>query len=135
MFGLGVRIGYYVQRYALILEESFLKPEKHTIRINLMIFVAATALSVLVQVSNLDPDVVYITLLLTFGYWYHLIVLVGWAVVARFRKDWRRIRNASIFPGHLFAAKYGSRRTVVDFPDRSIGVFGLLLGENDADTE
>jgi len=101
MFGLGVRISYYIQWYALILEERFLPPEMQVNRISLLTFVAATALSVLVQLSKLDPVVIYITLLLTFGYWYHLIFVAAWGIIAQTRKKWRKRWNASIFPQYL----------------------------------
>ena len=101
IIGLGVRIGYYIQWYALILEERFLPPEMQVIRISLLTFVAATALSVLIQLSDLDPIVIYITLLLAFGYWYHLIFVAAWGILAQTNKNWRKRWNASIFPQYL----------------------------------
>ena len=101
MIGLGVRIGYYIQWYALILEERFLPPEMQAIRIILLTFVAATALSVLVQLPKRDTVVTYITLLLTFGYWYHLVFVAAWGIISQTTKEWRKRWNASIFPRYL----------------------------------
>lgn len=98
LFGTGVRVGYYLQWYTLILEERYLDQEFPATKVSLLLFMVANALTVLIKIKELDPVVIYVTLLLTFGYWYNILPLIAWFFIALLSKKLRLNWNASIFP-------------------------------------
>ena len=71
MYGLGIRIGFYLQWYAGGFASWLALSEVVELRLTNSVFIAATFLALLIQVildvSNLQVVEVYIILLLTFG--------------------------------------------------------------------
>ncbi|OCL11387.1 hypothetical protein AOQ84DRAFT_423973 [Glonium stellatum] len=109
LFGLGVRIGYYLQWISMVVEEVYLRPEMQSVRVSLALFTSASFLALSIQVINtdIDPSLVYITLLLTFGYFFRLVPDIVWNTLKQYREEWRRESDASIFkrkknPNKLF---------------------------------
>ena len=89
MYGIGIRIGFYLQWYAAIfaslLARSKARSEVETLRFTITIFIAATFVALIAQVArdvdNLDVVEVYIILLLTFGYFLFLVPLYAWRLL------------------------------------------------------
>jgi hypothetical protein len=85
MYGLGIRIGFYLQWFSGIMS-SFLAPsEVEGLRFSNTFFIAATFLALLIltiqDVSSLHIVEVYIILLLTFGYFLFLVPLYLWRIL------------------------------------------------------
>jgi hypothetical protein len=85
MYGLGIRLGFYFQWYSSILASWFAPSEIEGLRFTNSLFVASTFLALIISAadntSNLQPVDIYITLLLTFGYYLFLVPLCVWRVV------------------------------------------------------
>ena len=87
MYGIGIRIGFYLQWYGGIFASWLAPSEVPGLRLTISIFIAATFLALLIQiirdVSSLEVVEVYIILLLTFGYYLFLVPLYIWRVLTR----------------------------------------------------
>ena len=86
MYGLGIRLDFYFQWYSSILA-SWLAPSKiEGLRFTNSLFVASTFLALIISIANdassLQPVNIYMTLILTFGYYLLLILLYAWRIVA-----------------------------------------------------
>lgn len=83
MYGLGIRIGFYLQWYGAILASWIAPSEINAMRFSNSLFVAATFLALIVQTakSELQPVEIYIVLLLTFGYYLYFVPLFLWRLV------------------------------------------------------
>jgi hypothetical protein len=85
MYGLGIRIGFYLQWYSSILASWFAHSEVEGLRLTNNLFVASTFLALIISTSNgasnLQAVDIYITLLLTFGYYVFLIPVYAWRIV------------------------------------------------------
>jgi hypothetical protein len=86
MYGLGIRLGYYLQWFGSVLAAWIAPGEVEGLRITNTLFVAATFLALLIQVGeNQSPEQgglqtveVYIVLLLTFGSAFGLVPILLW---------------------------------------------------------
>ena len=85
MYGIGIRIGFYLQWYGAIFASWLARSEVETLRFTITIFIAATFVALIAQVArdvnNLDVVEVYIILLLTFGYFLFLVPLYAWRLL------------------------------------------------------
>ena len=85
MYGIGIRIGFYLQWYGAIVASWLARSEVETLRFTIIIFIAATFVALIAQVArdvdNLDVVEVYIILLLTFGYFLSLVPLYTWRLL------------------------------------------------------
>ena len=83
MYGLGIRIGFYLQWYGGIMATMIAKSEIVGLRISNALFIAATFLALLIQVANnkLRLVEIYIILLLTFGSYLYFVPLYVWRVI------------------------------------------------------
>lgn len=96
MYGLGIRIGFYLQWFGTILASWIARSEVQGMRFSNSLFVSATFLALIVQVSQnaLRPVEIYIVLLLMFGAYLYIVPLYIWRLVT-----WGRIRlDPSMFP-------------------------------------
>lgn len=88
MYGLGIRIGFYLQPYAGDLASWLALSEVDGIRLTNSVFIAATFLALLIQVivdvSNLQVVKVYVILLLTFDYYLFLVPLYIWRLLIKY---------------------------------------------------
>lgn len=83
MYGLGIRLGYYLQWYGGILASLLAPKEVSGARFALALFISATFLALIIQTAqrNLYIVEVYIILLLTFGAYISLVPLFLWRLV------------------------------------------------------
>lgn len=85
MYGLGVRLGFYLQSYSSILASWLAPSEIDGLRFTNSLFVASTFLALIISTatgaSNLQAVDIYVTLLLTFGSYLFLIPLYAWRIV------------------------------------------------------
>jgi hypothetical protein len=85
MYGLGIRLSFYLQWYSSILALWLALSEIEGLRFTNSLFVASAFLALIISTSNdasgLQPVGIYVTLLLTFGYYLFLIPLYAWRVV------------------------------------------------------
>jgi hypothetical protein len=83
MYGLGIRIGFYLQWYAAIIASWLARSEVPGLRINLAFFISATLLALIIQTAqnNLQIVEIYIILLLTFGSYLSLVPVFAWRLV------------------------------------------------------
>ncbi|KAF2866802.1 hypothetical protein BDV95DRAFT_598690 [Massariosphaeria phaeospora] len=99
MYGLGIRIGYYLQWSGGLLAAWICPREVPTLRLTRTLFVASTFLALLTQVpepGNLEVVEIYITLLFTFGSGLYLLPIFIWRLVTKGdpRKDPSRFPKA-----------------------------------------
>jgi hypothetical protein len=91
MYGIGIRLGFYLQWFAVMLSTFLhISEELSGIRFGLICFRAATFLALVVMTASGSATVMdmYITLLLCFGYYYFLIPLFLWRILSRFDVDY-----------------------------------------------
>jgi hypothetical protein len=83
MYGLGIRLGFYLQWYGAIIASWLARSEVQGLRLTLAFFIAATFLALIIQTiqNNLQTVEIYIILLLTFGSYLSLIPLFAWRLL------------------------------------------------------
>lgn len=106
MYGLGIRIGFYLQWYAGDLASWLVPSEVNGIRLTVSVFIAATFLALLIQVildvSNLQVVEVYIILLLTFGYFLFFVPLYIWRLLTGYNPAFDPTRFPHVRPGQIY---------------------------------
>lgn len=107
MYGLGIRIGFYLQWFAVDLASWFAPSEVNAIRLTNSIFIAATFLALIIQVSlnvsNLQVVEVYIILLLTFGYYLFFVPLYTWRLLTGYNPALDPFRFPHVPPGRVYS--------------------------------
>ena len=107
MYGLGIRIGFYLQWYAGDLASWFAPSEVQGIRLTNSVFIAATFLALLIQIirsiSNLQVVEVYTILLLTFGYYLFLVPLYAWRILTGYNPALDPTRWHQVWPGEVYS--------------------------------
>ena len=107
MYGLGIRIGFYLQWYAGDLASWFAPSEVDGIRLTNSVFIAATFLALLIQVirdiSNLQVVEVYIILLLTFGYYLFLVPVYAWRLLTGYNPAFDPTRFPQVWTGEVYS--------------------------------
>lgn len=85
MYGLGIRLGFYLQWIGSIIASWLAPSEVPAIRFGINVFVAATFLALVIltgrDVQSLEVVETYIILLLTFGSYAYLVPLFAWRVL------------------------------------------------------
>ena len=104
MYGLGIRIGFYLQWYGTILATWIAKSEVPGMRLANSLFVSTTFLALVIQIvrNNLRPVKIYIILLLTFGAYLYFVPLYIWRLLIGCTPRWDpsrypRVRNGKVF--------------------------------------
>jgi len=107
MYGIGIRIGFYLQWYAGIAASWMAPSEVPGLRFTISLFIAATFLALLIQilrdVSSLEVVEVYIILLLTFGYYLFLVPLYVWRLLTRCNPAFDPSRNPRVRAGKVYS--------------------------------
>ena len=110
MYGLGIRIGFYLQWYGGILASWLAKSEVPGMRLANGLFVAATFLALIIQIgestSNLRIVEIYIILLLTFGAYLFLVPIYFWRIVTRFNHIYDPSRYPRVPTSFMFSVLY-----------------------------
>jgi len=103
MYGVGIRVGFYMQWYGKILASWIAKSEARSLRLSGSFFVAATFLALCLQSAkkSLRPVEIYIILLLTFGGYLYLVPLWIWRLATGCTPRWdparyRRVKSSRI---------------------------------------
>jgi hypothetical protein len=106
MYGLGIRVGFYVQWYSTILGAWIAPSEVPGMRLSNSFFVSATFLALIIQVArdNLTTADIYITLLLIFGGYLYLVPVYIWRLVTGFNPRWDPSRFSRVKNGQLFSS-------------------------------
>jgi hypothetical protein len=101
MYGLGIRIGFYLQWYGAIVASWLARTEVQGLRISLAFFIAATFLALVIQTvqDKLEIVEIYIILLLTFGSYLSLVPLFAWRFVTECQPLWDPSRFPMVDPG------------------------------------
>ncbi|OTA63764.1 hypothetical protein K449DRAFT_433087 [Hypoxylon sp. EC38] len=104
MYGLGIRLGFYLNWYAGILANFIAAEEIESVQYAMLSFITATFVAVVVQTAHNTVTVLdtYITLLLCFGYNFFLIPIYIWRLLTGFNKGvdptrWSRVHHGSLF--------------------------------------
>lgn len=115
MYGLGIRIGFYIQWYGSIAAAWLDKGEAKGMRLANSLFISATFLALIIQtpMNTLQPVEIYIILLLTYGAYYYFVPLYLWRLAIGCSPLWDPSRWGRVKVSHLF----------------SILNFGLLVAE------
>ncbi|KAH7333171.1 hypothetical protein BKA65DRAFT_507317 [Rhexocercosporidium sp. MPI-PUGE-AT-0058] len=105
MYGLGIRIGFYLQWFGTILATWVARKEVTSMRLSTSFFVAATFLALMIQTDrdNLRPVEIYIVLLLTFGGYLHFVPLYVWRLLVGCDPDLDPTRHPRVRAGKLFS--------------------------------
>ena len=107
MYGIGIRIGFYLQWYGTILASWLAPSEVPGFRFSISIFIAATFVALLIQiirdVSSLEVVEVYIILLLTFGYYLFFVPLFIWRLLTRCNPAFDPSRYPRVPSGAVFS--------------------------------
>ncbi|KAH8891724.1 hypothetical protein GQ53DRAFT_865701 [Thozetella sp. PMI_491] len=85
MYGLGIRVGFYLQWYGVILASWIAEEEVQGLRRGNALFISATFLALIIQTyaATLRAVEIYIILLLTFGAYYWYVPLYIWRLLVR----------------------------------------------------
>lgn len=105
MYGLGIRLGFYLQWFGTILGTWVARKEVPSMRLSLSFFVAAIFLALIIQThhENLRPVEIYIVLLLTFGGYLHLVPLYIWRLLIGCDPDLDPTRHVRVRSGKMFS--------------------------------
>ena len=107
MYGLGIRIGFYLQWYAVEIASWFAPSEVNGARLTNSVFIAATFLALLIQivrdVSSLQVVEVYIILLLTFGYYLFLVPVYAWRFLTGYDPKFDPTRYSQVWTGEVYS--------------------------------
>ena len=107
MYGLGIRIGFYLQWYAVEIASWFAPSEVNSIRLTNSVFIAATFLALLIQVGrdvlNLQVVEVYIILLVTFGYYLFLVPVYAWRFLTGYDPAFDPTRYPQVWTGEVYS--------------------------------
>ncbi|KAF2678748.1 hypothetical protein K458DRAFT_422828 [Lentithecium fluviatile CBS 122367] len=109
MYGLGIRLGFYLQWYAAILARWIvpLPSEVKSLGFSLNLFVAATFLALIILTTNnvesLQPVETYIVLLLLFGAYLALVPIYLWRLLTGCDPYWDPTRYPIVNMGALSA--------------------------------
>lgn len=102
MYGLGIRIGFYLQWYGAILARWIAPSEVKNLAFSLDIFVAATFLALINLTFNdfnsLEPVETYIVLLLLFGAYLALVPIYVWRLLTACNPYWVRVFATCVLP-------------------------------------
>ncbi|KAF2472760.1 uncharacterized protein BDR25DRAFT_365913 [Lindgomyces ingoldianus] len=107
MYGLGIRLGYYLQWYGAIFAAWFAPTESRSLRFTNALFIAASFLALVIitarDMESLQPVEVYIILLLMFGAYLALIPIYLWRLLTKCDPYWDPTRYPLVIPGAVFA--------------------------------
>lgn len=107
MYGLGIRIGFYLQWYGAILARWIAPSEVKNLAFSLDIFVAATFLALINLTFNdfnsLEPVETYIVLLLLFGAYLALVPIYVWRLLTACNPYWDPTRYPRVNLGAMSA--------------------------------
>jgi len=106
MYGLGIRIGFYLQWFGNILALWVARGEVQGMRWSNSLFIAATFLALIIQTEkdNLRPVEIYIILLLTFGGYLYFVPLYIWRLLTGCAPEWDPSRFPLVKARKLFSA-------------------------------
>ncbi|KAF2258558.1 hypothetical protein CC78DRAFT_526147 [Lojkania enalia] len=109
MYGMGIRIGYYLQWYGAILASWIAPEESQGLRIANSLFVTATflALVILTVRANTPEDIpiveTYIILFLAFGSYLVLVPIYIWRLFTGCNPLWDPTRFPRVNPGRVYS--------------------------------
>ncbi|KAF2272035.1 uncharacterized protein EI97DRAFT_237369 [Westerdykella ornata] len=107
MYGLGIRLGYYLQWFSAIFAAWMARSEVKGLRFSIDVFVAASFLALIIltvrDVNSLEPVEVYIVLLLMFGAYLALVPIYIWRMCTGCDPFWDPTRYPIVNPGALAA--------------------------------
>ena len=106
MYGLGIRIGFYLLWFGAVLAGWIARRDTPLVRGVLLLYVAATFLGLIIQVSNnaLTAVEVYLVLLLVYGAYYAYIPLYLWRLASGCSPFWDPSRWPRVAPGRTYSA-------------------------------
>ncbi|KAF0317522.1 hypothetical protein K4K61_007196 [Colletotrichum sp. SAR11_59] len=104
LYGLGLRVAFYIQWYGAIIVEYLEVADLPDIRLIGLLFSAAAffGLIVKVTVATLQPADVYIVFLLAMGIYFFLVPLYIWKALTCFNPYWNPFRWAKEDPSPAF---------------------------------
>lgn len=111
MYGLGIRVGFYLQWYGVLLA-SYLDLEEETreMLFSNALFVLATFIALVITTardsSSLQVVEVYIILLLTFGAYATLVPVHLWRLATGFKARWDPSRFPGVVASEMFSLLY-----------------------------
>lgn len=90
MYGLGIRIAFYLQWFGTLFAAWLAPTEVPGLRLSNAFFISATFLALLIQTSRntLTSLDIYITLLLTYGAYYYYVPVYAWRFVSGCSPFW-----------------------------------------------
>lgn len=105
MYGLGIRLGFYLNWYGSTLASWIARDEVNGMELSNSLFVAATFLALIIQTAqdNLRPVEIYIILLLTFGGYMYFVPLYIWRFMTCWSPRWDPTRYPRVPVGTMFS--------------------------------
>jgi hypothetical protein len=105
MYGLGIRLGFYLNWYGETLASWIARDEVNGIALSNSFFVAATFLALVIQTArdNLTPVEIYVILLLTFGGYLYIVPLYIWRCLTCWAPEWDPSRYPRVPVGGAFS--------------------------------
>jgi hypothetical protein len=106
MYGLGIRIGFYLQWFGTILALWIARSEVPGMRLSNSLFVAATFLALIIQTekNNLKAVEIYVILLLTFGGYLYFVPLYIWRLLTGCTPELDPSRYPLVNASRMFSA-------------------------------
>jgi hypothetical protein len=107
MYGLGIRLGYYLQWYGAILARWIAPSEVKALAFSIDMFVSASFLALIIlttgNIDSLQPAETYIVLLLMFGSYLALVPIYLWRLLTACNPYWDPTRYPIVHLGALSA--------------------------------
>lgn len=107
MYGLGIRIGFYLQWYGGISASLIAKSEVPGMRISSGLFIAATFLALVIETargtSALKVAEIYVILLLTFGGYVAYVPIYLWRLATGCNASWDPSRYPRVHPSSMYS--------------------------------
>jgi len=115
MFGIGIRVGFYLQWFAVMLGSWIAHDEVPSFRFSNVLLAAATLIATIIQVAEnrLETVEIYIILMLNFGTVAFLIPVMLWRIATQFNPRCDPTRFPKPRPSYLFSLFQSSLLVVV----------------------
>lgn len=105
MYGVGIRVGFYLQWIGTILASWMASDEVHSMRMSNALFVSATFVALILETARdtLQPVEIYIVLLISFGGYLYFVPLYIWRVLTCFNPRLDPSRYPKVGTGPVYS--------------------------------
>jgi hypothetical protein len=135
LYGLGVRIGYYLQWLSLLFGAWVCPREVPKLRIANTFYISAIFFALVLQIrdDSLDDVDIYVTLLFTFGPTMYTCIFLAWHIATSYNIHWDLNRHSSVKPAGLLFISLQAGLLIAQFGFQ-IWFWSVRLGRSSYDS-